>query len=96
MLSYIIMNIIIFIFSYYNSQEKLIIAFDFYHIAMNHDFQSTVNNLIQYIKVESWKYCRKCYSVEPNKMMPNFGKQKMTFITNYICQKGRYSVLSSN
>ena len=51
MLSYIIMNIIIFIFSYYNSQEKLIIAFDFYHIAVNHDFQSTVNNLIQYIAI---------------------------------------------
>ena len=68
------------------------IAFDFDSIAVNHDLQSTVNNLIQYVKVESWKYCQKCHSVQPNKMMPNSGKQKMTFITNCICEKGRYSV----
>ena len=59
---------------------------------MNRDLQDTDNNLIQYIKVESWKYCQKCHSVQPNKMMPNFGKQKMTFVTNCICEKGRYSV----
>ena len=68
------------------------IAFDLDSIAVNHDLQSTVNNLIQYVKVESWKYCQKCHSVQPNKMMPNSGKQKMTFITNCICEKGRYSV----
>ena len=66
------------------------IAFDLDSIAVNHDLQSTVNNLIQYVKVESWKYCQKCHSVQPNKMMPNSGKQKMTFITNCICEKGRY------
>ena len=50
------------------------------------------NNLENYIKYESWKYCDKCHIVEPNKMLPNYGHQKMTPITNCICSKGRYFV----
>ena len=30
--------------------------------------------------------------VEPNKMMPNYGSQKVTFVNNCICEKGRYFV----
>ena len=30
--------------------------------------------------------------VEPNKMMPNYGSQKVTFLSNCICEKGRYFV----
>ena len=41
-----------------------------------------------YIKYESWK----CHIVEPNKMLPNYGHQKMTPLTNCICSKGRYFV----
>ena len=50
------------------------------------------NNLENYIKYESWKYCDKCHIVEPNKMLPNYGHQKMTPIRNCICSKGRYFV----
>ena len=32
------------------------------------------------------------YIVEPNNMLPNFGNQKIGFLNNYICQKGRYFV----
>ena len=27
-----------------------------------------------------------------NKMMPNYGSQKVTFLSNCICEKGRYFV----
>ena len=50
------------------------------------------NNLENYIKYESWKYCDKRHIVEPNKMLPNYGHQKMMSITNCICSKGRYFV----
>ena len=42
--------------------------------------------------VESWKYCQHCEIVEPNKMLPNYGNQKISFLTDCLCQKGRYFV----
>ena len=42
--------------------------------------------------VESWKYCQHCEIVEPNKMPPNYGNQKISFLTDCLCQKGRYFV----
>ena len=42
--------------------------------------------------VESWKYCQHCEIVEPNKMLPNHGNQKIGFLTDCLCQKGRYFV----
>ena len=58
----------------------------------NELLRDIASNLDNYIKYESWKYCDKCHIVEPNKMLPNYGHQKMTPITNCICSKGRYFV----
>ena len=51
-----------------------------------------ITNLTNYVKYESWKYCERWHIVEPNKMLPNYGKQKMTHLNNCICTKGRYFV----
>lgn len=42
-----------------------------------------------FVKCESWKYCEKYNIVEPNKMLPTCGHQKLTPLTNCICTKGR-------
>ena len=31
-------------------------------------------------------------TVEPNKMLPTYGSQKLNLIKNFVCQKGRYFV----
>ena len=46
-------------------------------------------NLLNYVNYESWKYCEKCDMVEPNNMLPNYGKQNLTYIRNCIWEKGR-------
>ena len=42
---------------------------------------------ISYITEESWQYCDRCKTVERNKMLPNYGKQKITCINNCVCEK---------
>ena len=44
-------------------------------------------NLLNYVNYESWKYCEKCDMVEPNNMLPNYGKQNLTYIRNCIWEK---------
>ena len=67
-------------------------GYDSYQLIVNDDLQKTVNNLEKYVRIEGWKYCKRCKIVEPNKMMPNYGSQKVTFVNNCICEKGRYFV----
>ena len=67
-------------------------AYNSYQLIVNDDLQKTVDNLDKYVRIESWKYCKRCKIVEPNKMMPNYGSQKVTFVNNCICEKGRYFV----
>ena len=59
---------------------------------MNDELEKNVKNLLEYVMVESWKYCEHCGIVEPNKMLPNYGNQKISFLTDCLCQKGRYFV----
>ena len=59
---------------------------------MNDELEKNVKNLIEYVTVESWKYCQDCGIVEPNKMLPNYGNQKLSFLNDCLCQKGRYFV----
>ena len=55
-------------------------------------FAKSYPNLTNYVKYESWKYCDRCHIVVPNKMLPTYGNQKLTYLTNCICTKGRYFV----
>ena len=59
---------------------------------VNKDLRTISQNLLNYVNFESWKYCQKCHLVEPNNMLPNYGNQKLTYIKNCICEKGRYFV----
>ena len=59
---------------------------------VNENLQKVTDNLTNYVKYESWKYCKKCHIVEPNKMLPTYGKQKLNHLTDCICTKGRYFV----
>ena len=54
--------------------------------------QNTSKQIETYIQLDSWKYCQNYHIVEPNNMLPNFGNQKIGFVNNCICQKGRYFV----
>ena len=65
---------------------------DSYQLIVNDDLQKTVDNLEKYVRIESWKYCKRCKIVEPNKMMPNYGSQKFMFVNNSTCEKDRYFV----
>ena len=58
----------------------------------NENLNKVASNLNNYVKYQSWKYCNRCHIVEPKKMLPNYGKQKMTHLNNCICTKGRYFV----
>ena len=44
----------------------------------NENLTKVATNLTNYVKYESWKYCERCHIVEPNKILTNYGKQKMT------------------
>ena len=59
---------------------------------VNKEVRTISANLLNYVNFESWKYCEKCHMVKPNNMLPNYGKQKLTYIRNCICGKGRYFV----
>ena len=59
---------------------------------VNKEVQTISANLLNYINFESWKYCERCHLVEPNNMLPNYGDQKLTYIRNWICKKGRLFV----
>ena len=59
---------------------------------VNESLQKVTDNLTNYVKYESWRYCKICHIVEPNKMLPTYGKQKLNHITNCKCTKGRYFV----
>ena len=64
----------------------------FITFTVNENLQKVADNLTHYVKYESWKFCKKCHIVEPNKMLPTYGYQKLTHITSSICTKGRYFV----
>ena len=64
----------------------------FITFTVNENLQKVADNLTHYVKYESWKFCKKCHIVEPNKMLPTYGYQKLTHITSCICTKGRYFV----
>ena len=57
---------------------------------VNENLQKVAANLTHYVKYESWKFCDKCLIVEPKKMLPTYGNQKLRHITSCICTKGRY------
>ena len=59
---------------------------------VNENLQKVAANLTHYVKYESWKFCDKCLIVEPKKMFPTYGNQKLRHITSCICTKGRYFV----
>ena len=59
---------------------------------VNENLQKVAANLTHYVKYESWKFCDKCLIVEPKKMLPTYGNQKLRHITSCICTKGRYFV----
>ena len=63
-----------------------------HYVLANEMLRHITANLENYVKFESWKYCEKCHIVEPNKMLPTYGHQKMAPLTNCICTKGRYFV----
>ena len=65
-------------------------GFDSCQLLVNDGLQKTVDNLEKYVRIESWKYCKRCNIVEPNKMMPNYCSQKVMFVRNRIFEKGRY------
>ena len=58
---------------------------------VNENLQKVAANLT-HVKYESWKFCDKCLIVEPKKMLPTYGNQKLRHITSCICTKGRYFV----
>ena len=64
----------------------------FITFTVNENLQKVADNLTHYVKYESWKFCEKCHIVEPNKMLPTYGNQKLTHKTSCICTKGRYFV----
>ena len=64
----------------------------FITFTVNENLQKVADNLTHYVKYESWKFCEKCHIVEPNKILPTYGNQKLTHKTSCICTKGRYFV----
>ena len=70
--------------------NKVLIIFS--QIVVNEELQIKTGNLISYITEESWQYCDRYKIVEPNKILPNYEKQKMKHINNCVCEKGRYFV----
>ena len=64
----------------------------FITFTVNENLQKVADNLTHYVKCESWKFCEKCHIVEPNKILPTYGNQKLTHKTSCICTKGRYFV----
>ena len=61
-------------------------------ICRENELEKDAKNFIQYVTVESWKYCQHCGIVEPNRMLPNYGNQKISFLADCLCQEGRYFV----
>ena len=86
--SYLHVNISIKIILLLNST----FGFDSYQLAVNDGLQKIVDNLEKYVRIESWKYCKRCNIVQPNKMMPYYSNQKVMFVRNCIFEKGRYFV----
>ena len=64
----------------------------FHFIPVNENLSKVATNLTNYVKYESWNYCEKCHIVEPNKMLPTYGNQKMMHLKNCIYTTGRYFV----
>ena len=64
----------------------------FITFTVNENLQKVADTLTHYVKYESWKFCEKCHIVEPNKILPTYGNQKLTHKTSCICTKGRYFV----
>ena len=64
----------------------------FITFTVNENLQKVADNLTHYVKYESWKFFEKCHIVEPNKILPTYGNQKLTHKTSCICTKGRYFV----
>ena len=67
-------------------------VFSVFSFAVNENLRKVTDNLTIYIEYESWKCCNNCHIVELNKILPTFGNQKLTHLTNCICTKGRYFV----
>ena len=56
------------------------------------DLDRLVNRLGVYNQFESWQYCENCHLLATNKMLPNFGNQKIQHNTSCICKRNRYSI----
>ena len=61
-------------------------------VLANEMLWDVTTNLENFVKFESWRYCEKYDIVEPNKMLPTWGHQKLAPLTNCICTKGSYFV----
>ena len=75
---------------FYRHFSSLFICLIFFYSQRN--LQKATDNLTNYIKFESSKFCQKCHIVEPSKMVPTYGNQKLTHLTDCICTKGKYFV----
>ena len=56
------------------------------------DLDKLVDRLAVSNKFESWQYCGNCHLLATNKILPNFGNQKIQHNTNCICKHDRYSI----
>ena len=57
------------------------------------DLDKLVDRLAIYNQFESWQYCGNCHILATNKMLPNFGNQKIQHNTNCNCKHDRYSII---
>ena len=56
------------------------------------DLQETVAKLTEWVKYESWSYCKTCHLLYTSKMLPTYGTGKIDYAKNCVCSKGRYYV----
>ena len=56
------------------------------------DLDKLVDRLAIYNQFESWQYCGNCHILVTNKMLPNFGNQKIQHNTNCNCKQDHYSI----
>ena len=63
-----------------------------FYVSEYTDLEKVVERLAIYNQFESWQYCENCHLLATNKMLPNFGNQKIQHNTGCICKRDRYPI----
>ena len=81
---------------FYRKDYFIRITFIFFtktlYISEYTEFEKLVDRLAIYNQFESRQYCGNSHLLATNKMLLNFGNQKIQHNTNCICKRDRYSI----